>query len=343
MHDAAPATEAAPRSVVFTLDDPVPVMDRAGLLDYLQTTFNGRWYETPVSVRDLIKSFRSTAHHESAIRLKVQILTGTYIPHPWLSRQQFASWALDFLITGNGYLERLSNRVGTTARLKHSPALHTRRSKGDGDYIWIKDWQNHHEFEAGSVFHLIEPDPMQEIYGMPAYMGGLNSVWLNESATLFRRKYYENGSHAGFILYVTDPNITEDDTDAIKDALKKSKGIGNFKNLFIRTAGGQKDGIKLIPISEVAAKDEFMNIKGASRDDILAAHRVPPPLMGIVPNNTGGFGSVEAAAKVFVKNELEPLQSRFRELNDWIGRRVIEFEEYDLGGPNLSSRGAGLL
>ena len=56
---------------------------------------------------------------------------------------------------------------------------------------------------------------------------------------------------------------------------------------------GKKDGIQIIPLSEVAAKDEFLNIKNVSRDDMLAAHRVPPQLMGIIPTNTGGFGDVE--------------------------------------------------
>lgn len=30
------------------------------------------------------------------------------------------------------------------------------------------------------------------------------SVLLNEAVTLFRVKYYRNGSYAGFILYVSD-------------------------------------------------------------------------------------------------------------------------------------------
>lgn len=29
-------------------------------------------------------------------------------------------------------------------------------------------------------------------------VSALQSAWLNEAATLFRRKYYKNGSHAGF-------------------------------------------------------------------------------------------------------------------------------------------------
>ena len=55
-----------------------------------------------------------------------------------------------------------------------------------------------HKFAPGSVFHLLEPDINQELYGMPEYLSALNSAWLNESATLFRRKYYQNGAHAGY-------------------------------------------------------------------------------------------------------------------------------------------------
>ncbi|MBE8597220.1 phage portal protein [Xenorhabdus sp. BG5] len=120
----------------------------------------------------------------------------------------------------------------------------------------------------------------------------------------------------------------------LRDALVNTKGQGNFRNLFLYAPGGKKDGIQTIPLSKAAAKDEFLNIKNASRDDILAAHRVPPPLMGIIPQNTGGFGDVEKAAKVFVRNELLPLQSKMQQLNDWLGEEVSRFERYSLQKDN---------
>ena len=61
---------------------------------------------------------------------------------------------------------------------------------------------------------------------------------------------------------------------------------------------GKKDGIQLIPVSEVTAKDEFLNIKNVTRDDLLGAHRVPPQLLGVVPGNTGGFGAADTAARL---------------------------------------------
>ncbi|MGJ0637648.1 hypothetical protein [Xenorhabdus bovienii] len=35
-------------------------------------------------------------------------------------------------------------------------------------------------------------------------------------------------------------------------------------------------------------------------------------------------------AKVFVRNELLPLQSKMKQLNDWLGKAVIRFEGYSL-------------
>ncbi|SUF92802.1 probable capsid portal protein [Salmonella enterica] len=63
---------------------------------------------------------------------------------------------------------------------------------------------------------------------------------------------------------------------------------------------------------------------------MMAAHRVPPQMMGIMPSNVGGFGDVEKASHVFVRNELIPLQVRIKEINGWIGEEIISFEEYSL-------------
>jgi capsid portal protein len=52
-------------------------------------------------------------------------------------------------------------------------------------------------------------------------------------------------------------------------------------------------------------------------------------MMGIIPNNTGGFGDVEKASQVFVRNELIPLQERIKEINIWLDREVINFSPYN--------------
>lgn len=81
-----------------------------------------------------------------------------------------------------------------------------------------------HEFAPGSVHQLREADPAQETYGMPEWLAVVQSALLNESATLFRRRYYTNGSHAEFILYMTDPQPEGVDVDALRQALRDSRG-----------------------------------------------------------------------------------------------------------------------
>lgn len=323
--------QSAARMEAFTFGDPVPVMDRREVFDYLECWMNGRWYETPISWEALARSFRSSTHHSSALYFKRNILASTFIPHKLLDRTTFSAFTMDYLIFGNAYLERSRNRLGRTLTLSHALSKYVRRGADLDSYFFVRGWKEEHAFEPGSVFHLQEADINQEIYGLPEYLSTLQAAWLNESATLFRRRYYNNGSHAGFILYINDPAQQQEDVDSIRQALKESKGPGNFRNLFLYSPNGKKDGIQVIPVSEVAAKDDFLNIKNVSRDDVLAAHRIPPQLMGIVPGNTGGFGAIIPAAQVFARNEIEPLQERFRALNDWMGEEVVRFNKYEVG------------
>ena len=314
----------------FTFGEPEAVLDRRGILDYLQCMNNGRWYEPPISFDGLAKSFRVTPHHSSPIYVKRNILVSSYIPHPLLTRSEFSRFAMDYLVFGNAYLQRVDSVTGKPMALKATLAKYTRRGIDLERYFFVPNDVEAHEFAPGSVFHLIEHDIDQEVYGLPEYLSALSSAWLNESATLFRRRYYKNGSHAGFILYMTDAAQNEMDVDNLRTALKNSKGPGNFRNLMVYAPNGKKDGLQLLPISEVAAKDEFMNIKNVTRDDQLAAHRVPPQLLGIIPANTGGFGNPTDSARVFARNELEPLQARFKEVNEWLGVEVLRFDAYVL-------------
>ncbi|KAF1021905.1 MAG: hypothetical protein GAK30_01594 [Paracidovorax wautersii] len=310
----------------FTFGDPEPI-SRIRLLDYVESMFNGRWYEPPMPWDGLASAFHASPHHGSAIFLKRNILKSLFIPHERLPGATFGAWALDYLVFGNAYLEQPRAFTGRALPLRHALGKYVRRGEDLDQYFFVRGWLQEHEFARGAIFHLREDDVNQEVYGLPEYISALQSAWLNEAATLFRRKYYANGSHAGFILYMTDGQIDNADADALRLALKNSKGPGNFRNLFLHMPGGKADGLKLIPVSEVAAKDDFAAIKNVSKEDVLAAHRVPPGLLGIIPNNTGGFGNAPEARAVFIDNEIRPLMQRFRELNEWAGEELVRFSE----------------
>lgn len=325
---------------VFTFED---LPGERSLFDFLGCVDNGQYYETPVSWFDVEKLLRTGVHHASAIQAKINILKVTFEPTKLLTRSEFEKLAFNYLVLGNGYLEMQRNRFGDVLGMKSRLALYMRRASNLRDFIYLRnDWSVRLNFEKISgkdVVHIMQPNLRQEVYGVPYYLAALDSVELNAAATRFRVRYYRNGSHAGFILYATDSKLDEDDWQNLKEQLRKSKGNGNFKNVVLRSPGGSADGLKLIPIAEVAAKDEFLNIKTVSAEDMMAIHRVPPALMGIVPKGTGGLGDAMTAAKVFARNEVMPLQQTFLDINERLGMEVFRFNEYQIEPPAAKPAG----
>lgn len=315
----------------FTFGDPTPVLDSHDVFNYFETVLiYQKYYNPPIDFAGLARAVKSATHHQSALTVKKNILLSTCKTSAIFPRSELEKFVQDYLIFGNAYLEVVKNEFSQIIALKSPLAKYMRRGKEADKFYLLTDDFKEFEFPAGRIIHLKQADFNQEVYGLPDYLSALQSALLNESATLFRRKYYLNGAHAGSIIYMTDPMATESDVESLKQQLQQAKGKGNFKNLFLYAPDGKEKGIQVIPLSDVVAKDEFLNIKNTSRDDILAAHRVPPQLMGIIPTNTGGFGDVEKAGKVFFINEIKPLQQRLAEINQQLGQEVIKFTPYEL-------------
>lgn len=332
----APTEVSAKSSIICrNFGQPEPVLDGHALFEYGYCPKWTDWYDLPYDMLATAKLFRATSHHTSALIVKRNILTSDFIPHPLLSRHDFNTLALNLLTFANCYANIKRNRFGGIVGLGSRPALNMRRGLDLQSYFQIDyDQTNNYKFEPQDMIHIFESDIGQEVYGIPNYLSSVNAILLNESATLFRRRYYKNGAHAGFILHMTDALQTQADVDALEDALENSKGAGNFKNLLLYTPGGTEKGVNVIPLAEVAAKDEFYNIKIASRDDQLAGHRIPPQLIGVVPQNAGGFGDVEKAAKVFYYNEIVYYQNLMKQINERLGLEIIQFKDYELISTN---------
>lgn len=235
--------------------------------------------------------------------------------------------ALDFIVFGEAYFQRLTNVIGQVLELRHLPALNMRR-KVDGGFVMLLPEGRELEFAEDEIEHVMDYDVEQDVYGVPDYLGGMHSLLLNESATLFRRRYFNNGAHAGFIFYTNDPDLTEEDEENLRRQIESSKGVGNFRSMFVNIPGGSEKAIQLIPVGDVATKDEFEKIKNITRADVIAAWRMNPALAGIMPENVGGFGDIEKIDRVYSQNEIRPIAQLFMQVNDTLrGDRRIGWRE----------------
>ena len=123
---ALPLAEQA-KFLSVEFGDPEPVLNkRAGIMDLLQSRFNGRWYEPPIPMDGLSRAFRASPHHSSAILLKRDMLLADFLPSKLMSRAGFSGLVLDYLVFGNGYLQELPNRFGAPARYERTLAKYVR-------------------------------------------------------------------------------------------------------------------------------------------------------------------------------------------------------------------------
>jgi PBSX family phage portal protein len=295
--------------VVFGM--PETVMPNMWLTDYDSLYYddtNGFW-EPPID-RDLLAGLtRRNAQHGGIVYARAKRAASRYLSGG-MSAEQVGAAFLNFIQFGDVALLKVRNGFGVPVRLFALPSYRTRVA-GDGGAVVLERDSNYKKYKAADIIWVKEYDPLQQVYGCPDYLGALQSTLLNEDATLFRRKYFINGAHMGFIMYATDPNLDPTVEEDIKQKIQDSKGVGNFKSLFVNIPNGKEKGLQIIPVGNFESKDDFKNIKDVSAQDILNAHRFHAGLSGIVPSNTAGLGDPLKYDEVYFKTETKPLIKQF--------------------------------
>ncbi|MFK3970187.1 phage portal protein [Pseudomonas sp. NPDC087358] len=290
-----------------------------------------------MSRQGLAKLLKANAHHGAIPGFKRNLLLREFIPSQGFTTATMSRSALDFMVFGETYLYRKPNAFGQIIEMEHLPAINMRVKIGGG-FVQLLPNGKEVVFDQDEIDHILNYDVEQNIYGVPDYLGGLQALLLNEAATLFRRRYYSNGAHAGYIFYTNDPNLTEEDEDELKAQITASKGVGNFRSMFVNIPGGAEKAIQIIPVGDFQAKDELEKVKNITRNDVIAAWRMNPALAGIIPENSAGFGDIEKIDRVYTSNEIRPICQLFEQANDTLrADRQIAWREATLPVENTTS------
>lgn len=311
--------------LAFAFGDPEPVLQGAvyenlgvWLLD------NGRYYQTPVPLRGLARLLRANAYHGPLLEFKTNVALRGFTPSKALPRRAMHAAATDYMVFSNAYFQATRNWYGEVVRLTHLPAINMRRMKEDDCYGLLDITGQLIPFAPGEVVHIKNYDVSQGIYGLPAYLGAIQSMLLNEDATLFRRRYYKNGAHMGYVFYSSSDKIDAETRDRLQRAIENARGIGNFRNMFLHIPNGREKDVQILPVGDFSTRDELEKIKNISRDDIIAAHRIPPAMASIIPQAAGGLGDIAKIDAVYAKNEIQPVRELLLEVNEHLlpGQRV---------------------
>jgi PBSX family phage portal protein len=303
-HDAAPTPGKCLGQVSFDRGELV----LTNVADYQQVYYDNyyEYYEPPINRVALAKLPDTSAQHGGIIHARTNMIAAGFIKGGNMSRADVRAMVLNYLIFGDAPLLKVRNAFGRVLRLVPLTSLYFRVRRDGGVALLQKGKPLN--YSSDDIIFLKQYDTRQQIYGIPDYLGGVSSALLSTDATLFRRRYFLNGAHMGFIFYTTDPNMSVEMENEIKKKIEQSKGVGNFRNMFVSIPKGDPEGIKLINVGDNGVKDDFLNIKSVSSKDVLNAHRFPPGLAGMMPDGAAGLGDVFKSRSAYREDEVKPIQ-----------------------------------
>lgn len=293
------------------------------------------YYMPPVSLAGLTQLLRANHHHGTLPSFKANLLLKQYIKNPIIERETLRRFLIDYNSMGNAYLQLLFNKHGVVVGTKHLPAVNMRVGCEQGFY-YLFNQQSYGETEHvflpdHAVIHLKDYDPNQNIYGVPYWIGVIQSVLLGEDVRLVPRRFFANGAHMGNLFLTT--GLSQNDENAVYEALSKNKGVGNFRSQVISLPKGDVDKtFKMIPIGEIGKITEFKRLADLSASDILEAWRIRPELAGMMPEVVGGSGDLFKIMQLHHEFETIPLQQM---LEDTINKNLptnyfLQFKEWNI-------------
>ena len=287
------------------------------------------YYEPPLDRKLLYQVANGNAYQGPVLLARRNMILNAIQTKGKLTRNVLGPAIHNYLLFGDMALLKIRNRASGVVEA-YPLSTHYLRRCPDGHFKYLEEDVYGHvparPYRAENVAFLPQYDPMQQVYGMPDYIGGLQSAMLNTDATLFKRRYYKNGAHMGYLLYASDPKLSDPDKKAIESALARSKGAGNFRNMFINIPDGKEKGIQVIPIGDFSSKDQFASAKSISAQDVLTANRFPAGMAGIIPQGAAGLGDPLKTNDGYQSNEVLPL-----------ARDIVEFINSD---PELAKLGS---
>ncbi|WP_415227301.1 phage portal protein [Psychromonas sp.] len=292
-------------SVMFSFGGPEMMTGGFDNYDYSELFYNDAddYWEPPLDRGGLNKLTRANAYHGSILKARRLMMAGRY-EGGGMEDHHIHAGISDFLEFGDVALVKIRDYFGRVIALHPLPAMHTRKDKKGNFWLLGRD-NKKQEYKKKDITFVAQYDPAQQVYGAPDYLGCVQSALLSTDATTFRRRYYKNGLHMGFIFYATDPNLSKDDEDDLKTKMSSSRGVGNFRSMFVNIPNGKEKGIQLIPVGDIATKDEFEKIKNITAQEVLTGHRFPAELAAIIPSG-GVRGDPIKFNTVYSQNEVIP-------------------------------------
>lgn len=233
------------------------------------------------------------------------------------------NFCLDREIFGNSFFEVVRNHENKIAGFYHIPAKQCRLVKNGADIRLVQETEEEKtefvsfgnarneesEFVMAKSYH-----PKSAYYGLPDYMPAMAAIVLDRSAVKFNIKRFDNNMVLEHIITVIGAGFGGAAKRDIKDFFTNNfAGIDNAgKSLLLEVDGKKKNdvGIEVHKVSSEIKEGSYLELRKEIKEEIIAAHGVPPRLVGIASaGQLGGAAEVKEQMRMFRDMVIKPRQN----------------------------------
>jgi hypothetical protein len=165
--------------------------------------------------------------------------------------------------------------------------------------------------------------PRSDFYGEPDYLATMQMIGINNKIDTFNELYFDNGARPEQAIIFENAEPSEEQQRAFAQFFgKQFKGYQNAHKTLVITAHGEQAKVRIEDLSKIN-DISFEKFKLLTRDEIIAAHGVPPRMVGVAEaGGLGGGGELIGQLHAFNELTIVPKQEEIEWFFESIGYPV---------------------
>jgi len=250
-----------------------------------------------INFEELLKFYYFNTYHQRSIKLKAALLSQVeesdldkYLPENEFVKDFMYALCTDLEIYGTGFLEKSGTE--NNFYLYHILGYQGRLNKNKE----IFQINNVDEAIPMEGYHLKYYSPSGKYYGEPDYLTTLDQILTSRNADQYNTSFFENGARPGFGIIFENSSPNSEQLSTFKEFFGSNyKGYQNAHKTFVAHTGKTSEGsppakIRLEKLDGIEDMS-FEKLKNVNKNEIIAAHGVPPRLVGVIAAGQLGGGT----------------------------------------------------
>lgn len=308
----------------------------------------------PIGFDQILELTHSNAFHQTCLSIKADMTVGDDYDAPEAVCRflEGASGDIPFLellhrvvcdweTLGNGYLEIARDRSGRIAELGHvhgQTIYHLQQGRELGGYVQELDSRT--EFAPfgtadgrNELLHFRRYTPLSSFYGAPSWVAALEALRLDQQKKIFYSAFFANFAVPSMAVVLEGAEFDENTEKKLREGLLQTRGVENAHRTLLLSIPFENAKVHFEKLALDLKDMPFDKLSQATREEILAAHAVPPRLVGIVTaGSLGGQSEAEGQMNIFINSGIMPRRAFVERRVKRLLRDVGLPEEFALKG-----------